>query len=224
MKMKHLTRPLEIKAIDENGVFEGYGSVFNVVDSYREIVLPGSFTDSLNMHKKQDSAPALLWQHDSSTPIGVWENMEEDDHGLKMKGRLALSTQKGREAYELLKMKAVRGLSIGFSVPEGGEEYDEDQKIWNLSKINLWETSIVTFPANSAAQVTDVRAALDEGTMPSVRDFERLLMQDAGFTRSQSRTIINEGFKSLIKQDAERECVADLQQLVKSLKGEHYDN
>ncbi|MBR1895875.1 MAG: HK97 family phage prohead protease, partial [Pyramidobacter sp.] len=30
----------------------------------------------------------MLWQHDSSQPIGVWEDIKEDEHGLLMRGRL----------------------------------------------------------------------------------------------------------------------------------------
>jgi HK97 family phage prohead protease len=219
MKMKHLTRPLEVKSVKDDGTFEGYGSVFNVIDSYHEIVLPGAFQESIAQHKTSGTSPALLWQHDSSSPIGVWASMEEDDHGLKMTGQLALGTQQGREAYELLKMGAVRGLSIGFSVAKDGESYDEHHGVWNLSKINLWETSIVTFPANQSAQVTAVRAALDDGVMPTVRDFEQFLMRDAGFSRSQARTVINDGFKNLLTHDAECEVLAATQNLLTNFKG-----
>lgn len=218
MKMKHLTRPLEVKAIGDDGTFEGYGSVFNVVDSYRDIVLPGAFKESLAEHKKNGTSPALLWQHNSRQPMGVWKDMEEDDHGLKMSGQLALGTQQGKEAYELLKMGAVKGLSIGFSVPKGGEEHDEEKNIWKLIKINLWETSVVTFPANQSAQVTAVRAALDEGVLPDVREFEQFLTRDAGFTRSQAQAVINEGYKSLIKRDADSECVASIKHLIDNMR------
>lgn len=202
MKIKHITRPLEIKAVQEDGTFDGYGSVFNVIDSYRDIVMPGAFAESIKSHKASKTMPALLWQHDSRDPIGIWTDMEEDAHGLKMTGKLAMGTQKGRETYELLKLGAVRGLSIGFNVPEGGEEFNEERSVWELSKINLWETSVVTFPANQEAQVTEVRAALEEGIFPSVRKLEEFLMRDAGFSRSQAQTIINHGYKSLTR-DAE---------------------
>ena len=49
-------------------------------------------------------------------PIGVFDEIVEDDHGLVVKGRLALKTQAGQEAYELLKMGALDGLSIGFKI------------------------------------------------------------------------------------------------------------
>lgn len=208
MKMKHITRPLKIKAVSDDGSFEGYGSVFNVIDSYRDIVLPGAFSKSLAEHKTEGSAPALLWQHDHTQPIGVWGSIEEDAHGLKMSGQFALGTQKGREAHELLKMGAVKGLSIGFSIPEGGEEYIEKDNVWNLKEVNLWETSVVTFPANPAAQVTEVRTSLEQGVFPDLRDFEAFLTRDAGFSRTQARTILNEGYKSLIKHDADDDLEA----------------
>jgi hypothetical protein len=213
MKIKHLTRPFKIKAVEDDGTFEGYGSVFNVIDSYRDIVLPGAFTDSLKDHEEKDTQPALLWQHDSGKPMGVWDEIAEDDHGLIMKGRLALGTQLGKEAHELMKMGAVKGLSIGYRVPKGGEEYDEEHNVWNLREIDLWETSVVTFPANPSAQITDVRAALQDGIFPDVRDFEAFLTRDAGFSRSQARTILNEGYKSLVKQDAGDDLAAVNQKL-----------
>lgn len=201
--MKHLTRPLEVKSVNDDGSFEGYGSVFGTLDSYRDVVHKGAFVESIKQHRDAGTSPALLWQHDAQTPIGVWKEMDEDDHGLYMKGQLALETQKGKEAYALLKMKAVRGLSIGFSVPKGGEEYDSKSEINNIKQVNLWETSVVTFPANRDAQVTAVKAALDNGVFPDVREFEQFLTRDAGFTRSQARIILNEGYKALIKHDAD---------------------
>jgi uncharacterized protein len=218
MKIKHLTRPLEVKEVRENGTFEGYGSVFNVIDSYRDIVLPGAFKQSLDDHSAKGSSPALLWQHDHKEPIGVWESMEEDDHGLKMTGRLAISTQKGREAYELLKMGAVKGLSIGFSIPKGGEEFDEMRSVNLIKNVALWETSIVTFPANQESQVTGVRASLSDGTYPDVREFETFLMHDAGFSRKQARIILNDGYKALLTQDADEET-AELLKSLQKLKG-----
>ena len=208
MKIKHLTRPLEIKEVADDGTFEGYGSVFNVIDSYRDIVLAGAFEASIKEHQKNKTQPALLWQHRSDQPMGVWEHIAEDDHGLVMKGRLALGIQSGKEAHELMKMGAVKGLSIGYRVPKGGEEYDEEHNVWNLKEIDLWETSVVTFPANPSAQITDVRTALEEGIFPDVRDFEAFLTRDAGFSRSQARTILNEGYKSLVKQDADDDLAA----------------
>lgn len=215
MKTKYLTRPLEVKSVGEDGTFEGYGSVFNVIDSYREIVLKGAFLDSIKEHEKAGSMPSLLWQHDATKPIGVWESMEEDEHGLKMRGRLALGTQQGKEAHELLKMNALKGLSIGFNVPEDGEEYDEEHRVWNLSKINLWETSVVTFPANQAAKVTDVRSEPD---FTNPREFERQLRDVMNLSQSQAKRLMSGGYKALQREvdscevtEADKQFLSQLQ-------------
>lgn len=219
MKLKTLTRPLEIKAVNDDGTFEGYGSVFNNIDAYRDIVLPGAFAKSIKKHLKAGTMPALLWQHDPTTPIGVWDSMQEDEHGLKMTGRLLVNKQvpNADGAHALLKAGAVKGLSIGYSIPEGGAEWDEKDEVLKLAEVNLWETSIVTFPANDQAQVTDVRCALAAGIYPTTREFEAWLMRDAGFTKKDAQTVITEGFKALVTRDAD-DGLDTITQLLRGMK------
>ena len=104
---------LQIKS-SEDGPIEGYGSVFGVKDSYDDVIAAGAFAATLAAHKAAGTMPAMLWQHDPDKPCGVWDEMSEDSGGLKVKGRLALETEKGKEAHALLKMGALNGLSIGF--------------------------------------------------------------------------------------------------------------
>jgi len=180
MQTKRLEFGFELKAINEDGTFTGYGSVFHVKDSYGEIVVPGAFVESLSVRK-----PALLWQHRSGEPIGVWTQIEEDNIGLKMTGQLALKTQRGQEAYELLKIGAVTGLSIGFQTRE--DAFDKVTGIRTLKKVDLWETSLVTFPANDAARVQHVKAFEE---MSSINEIEDCL-RDAGFSRTEAKAMIS---------------------------------
>ena len=113
MQTKHFDVSFEVKAVNDDGTLEGYGSVFGVKDSYSDVIQKGAFEASIKQHKANKSMPALLWQHDAGQPIGVWTEMSEDDNGLKVKGRLAMDTEKGKEAYALLKMGAISGMSIG---------------------------------------------------------------------------------------------------------------
>src|SRR5690606_20728466 len=103
---KTLDFQFELKAVDEKGKFAGYGSVFNVLDAYRDIVAKGAFAKTLQQHKDAGRLPALLWQHQPSEPLGAWTEMKEDDVGLYVEGQLCLDTQRGKEALALLKMKA----------------------------------------------------------------------------------------------------------------------
>lgn len=176
----YLDIPFQIKAVSEDGLFSGYGSVFGVVDSYKEIVAPGAFAESL-----QGRMPALLWQHRSGEPIGIYTNVKEDSVGLYVEGKLALKTARGAEAYELLKMKALNGLSIGFITRE--DSYDKVSGIRTLKKIDLWEVSLVTFPANDASRVATVKGIESINTISGV---EAYLREAGGLSRRESLAII----------------------------------
>jgi HK97 family phage prohead protease len=183
---KHLRVAAEIKASAE-GVIEGYGSVFGNVDSYGDIVVAGAFATTL----KGDRAPAMLWQHNPDEPIGVWTEVREDKRGLVVKGQLALGTQRGREALELIRMGALSGLSIGFSTVRSS--FDEQSGIRSLLELDLWEVSPVTFPANEAARITSAKSAEN---IKTVRDFERALRDELGFSRGAATAIALHGFKA----------------------------
>lgn len=199
----------ELKALKEDGSFDGYGSVFGVKDSYDEIVAPGAFADSLSAHKASGTLPALLWQHRSGEPCGVYTHMEEDSIGLKLSGQLALKTVRGAEAYELLKMKAISGLSIGFSTRE--DSYDRITGIRTLKKVDLWECSLVTFPANDAARVQGVKSSIEE--LESIRDAEKFL-RDTGLSRTEAMAFISR-VKSLGPRDAGED---DMETLIDAIK------
>lgn len=185
MEKKHLDFGFEVKAVNEDGTIEGYGSVFGVKDSYADVIQKGAFDKSIKAHKEQKSMPALLWQHDAAQPIGVWTEMSEDSNGLKLKGKLAMDTVKGKEAHALLKMGALNGLSIGFMTKQA--QYDEKTEIRTLTEVEIWETSIVTFPANTKARVTHVKSA-DE--MQTLKDAERIL-RDSGFSKQDALAFVS---------------------------------
>lgn len=185
MEKKHLDFGFEVKTVAEDGTIEGYGSVFGVKDSYADVIQKGAFDKSIKAHKEQKSMPALLWQHDAAQPIGVWTEMSEDSNGLKLKGKLAMDTVKGKEAHALLKMGALNGLSIGFMTKQA--QYDEKTEIRTLTEVEIWETSIVTFPANTKARVTHVKSA-DE--MQTLKDAERIL-RDSGFSKQDALAFVS---------------------------------
>lgn len=160
MDLKYMERPFEVKAVEDDGIFEGFGSVFGNVDQYKEIVAPGAFVESLAGWKAAGRLPPVLWQHRSGEPIGPYVEMEEQALGLRVKGQLLVNdVQRAKEARALMKAKAVNGLSIGFVTRE--DSYDRVTGIRTLKKVDLWEVSVVTFPANPAAQITSIKSAID---------------------------------------------------------------
>lgn len=185
MQTKQFDVSFEIKAIGADGTVEGYGSVFGVKDSYADIIQKGAFADSIKTHREAKSMPALLWQHDAAQPIGIWTEMAEDDNGLKLKGQLAMDTAKGKEAHALLKMGAISGLSIGFMTKQS--QYDEKTEIRTLTEVDIWEVSLVTFPANTKARVTNVKSVDD---LQTLKDAERIL-RDSGFSKQDALAFVS---------------------------------
>lgn len=198
MELKRLAFTIqELKADDETRTVEGFASVFNNIDSYSDIVMPGAFAKSIKGRK-----PAMLWQHNSDCPIGVWDEMEEQKKGLYVKGRI-LPTTHGNDAYTLVKEGAISGMSIGYAARKW--ETDSDKGIRKLTEVELYEVSLVTFPANEKALVTRVKS--EDGTLIDERAFEEFL-RDAGFSRKEAKTIISEGFRAITNQrDADQEMV-----------------
>jgi len=184
MKTKTRDFDMALKEVGEDGSFTGYGSVFGNADSYGEIVEPGAFAASLKAHAKAKTMPMMLWQHDTWQPIGVWDEMEEDNKGLRCSGRLLLGVKQADEAHIMLKAGAIRGLSIGYR--ELAAEPDGNNR--RLKKLDLREVSIVSFPANDKATIQTVKSILDGGDLPTVRQFEEHL-RDAGFSKSLAAAI-----------------------------------
>ncbi len=201
MKIKRMQFAFQLKALEQDGSFAGYGSIFNNADAYRDVVRPGAFQKTLEAWKAKGALPPILWQHDSRSPIGPYTVMREDSQGLYTEGQLLIKdVQQAREAHALMKANAIRGQSIGYNVPDGGEEYDGATNVNNLTEIDLWECSIVTFPANTSAVVTDVKQLLGEGQTPTIRQFESFLRDAGGYSRKQAEQIATLGYAQFLKQ------------------------
>lgn len=147
--------PCHLKTEGAEGYFEGYASVFHLVDSQGDSVLPGAFNQSLEDWREKNQWPKLLWQHNQQEPLGQWLELREDTNGLYVKGQLLLDIQRSREAYALLKAGVIDSLSIGYRVKETTRGTERGQRL--LKTIDLVEISLVTFPANQDAKIHHVK-------------------------------------------------------------------
>ena len=136
--------------IDEGASIEGYASYFGKCDQGGDVVMPGAYGAALNKLKAKGRSIKMLWQHDPSEPIGVWDEIREDTKGLYVKGRILKDVARGREAIALLEAGAIDGLSIGYRTVRS-ERNAKGQRL--LSELELWEVSIVTFPMLPEARV-----------------------------------------------------------------------
>src|SRR5690606_17592903 len=108
------------------------------------------------------------------------------------------------------------GLSIGYWVRESS--YDEKTGVRTLSKLDLEEVSIVTMPANDDARVDAVKLKLAHGTLPTIREFEKL-MRDAGFSKTQAAVVANRGLAHLLRSESDAPATYAKSELIEALKG-----
>jgi HK97 family phage prohead protease len=174
--------------------FSGYGAVFGNVDSYGDVIQPGAFANTLAEAKAAGRLPAMLLQHGSmggygmgdDTPIGKWTALSEDGHGLKVEGMLA-KTPRGLEVYELLKMGALDGMSIGYVAKEWEPRSKPEDPRRTLKRVDLHEISLVTFPANRRARVEAVKSIED---LASLSDAEHML-REMGMSKAHAIALVS---------------------------------
>jgi HK97 family phage prohead protease len=206
-----LLSAIEVKAdgeSDEYLTIAGYGSVFGNRDAGGDVVMPGAFSDSL----KSGRRVMMLWQHDPNQPIGVWDEITEDENGLRVRGRVVKTSGKGMEVAGLVKCGGIDGLSIGYRP----QEVDRDAELGSrrLTKIDLWECSLVTFPMNSLAAIYSAKAA-----DMTERDLERVF-EDLGHSRRMAKAMAGGAWRarSDVLRDADAACPEDVQRDVDALK------
>ncbi len=147
---------LDIKAFDDAGgkrTFVGIASTPNV-DRMGDIVEPKGMQIDL-------PAP-LLWQHDSRQPIGWITSAKVTDKGIEVECEVASIAEAGPlkdrldEAWQMLKSKLVRGLSIGFDALESARI--EGTYGYRFLKWTMLELSAVTIPANADCSITSIKS------------------------------------------------------------------
>jgi len=193
MSIKYKSAAFELKKEpDTDGFFEGYASVFGVVDQGLDVVERGAFAKTLGQRKVK-----MLWQHDMGQPIGVWDEVAEDERGLFVKGRLLKDVRQGAEAMALMRAGAIDSMSIGYRTVQADSE--GGGAVRKLMEVDLFEISLVTFPMLPDAKITAIKS------ITTIREFERAL-RDAGFSQTEAKAVAAEGFKGLAthRDDAEQ--------------------
>lgn len=170
VERKSATVEFKFASGEDAGKFEGYGSVFDNIDSYGDTIRRGAFAATLADHKAAGTMPGMYAEHSQymmggdMLPIGVWDGMSEDSKGLNVRGRLlALDSDYGKRVHSLMRDGALGGLSIAFSVPDTGADYGDESKGEPrriLRSIDLHSVDVVRDPANAAARVESIKGVL----------------------------------------------------------------
>ena len=180
---ERLYKSFELKS-DENGIVEGYASTWTKTpDSDGDIVIKGAFKETLKKRKATGHPFPLCFNHDFDQIIGAVFEAEEDDYGLKIRASF-LNTPAAQEKRELVKEGIVWQFSFAYSVlgAEAPTEEEKKQGIYQkLTKLDLYEVSLVPVPANQTAVVTEIKnddnAEVKAGRRNSAKDEE--LIRDA---------------------------------------------
>lgn len=144
--------------------FSGYAALFNSPSHplpFTERIAPGAFKRSL----KSKNNIFMFYNHDSgqvlaSTRAGTM-TLTEDSRGLKVDAQLA-NTNAGRDVAELLRRGDLDAMSFGFSVPSGGDSWNEDGTERTLKSVRLFEVSVVAMPAYPETSGTATVRGLDK--------------------------------------------------------------
>lgn len=143
--------PFEMKLNETKRTIEGYASTFGNKDQVGDIVEKGAFKKTL---AERAQRVKVLWQH--SEVIGKPLHMEEDSKGLYVEAYIS-KTSLGNDVIELVKDGVIDSMSIGYQVIK--DKYDTANKSRLLKELKLHEFSLVTFPANEMAAITNVKTA-----------------------------------------------------------------
>ena len=168
---------LAVSAVEPDGSFSGYASLFDKVDLGKDVVERGAFAASLRM--RGAAGIRMLYQHDPNEPIGAWTEIREDARGLFVRGRLTREVARAREVLSLMRAGALDGLSIGFRAVRARR--DAGSGVRRILEADLWEISVVTFPMLPGARVEAVKGrrrrlrTLDPGLAASIRTAARLI-------------------------------------------------
>ena len=192
---------VELKTEGDAGVFRGYASKFNGIDSYGDTILPGAYQKVLG-----EKMPPIFLNHNTmDLPIGRYTAMKENAQGLYVEGKLTLSIQKARDVYEAMRAGTIDGLSVGILLSKQDYDWNEDGGRNIKSVSGLREISVCTFPA-------DDRARIGLGAI-SIRELEENL-RDAGLSKAQAQAFISKAKELILSERDQRDSESEAEKQV----------
>lgn len=193
-QLKRFDSPAEFKFSGKAGSFEGYAAVFNNVDTGGDVILPGAFQEFV---QTRDGKTLILYQHNARDPIGKAE-VSQDAHGLHVRAALALNDPTALKAYGLMQNGLIDSMSVGYNVLPGGEQLQN--QVRQLSKLKLFECSVVTFGMNELARIDTVKSAMD---CDNTRELEQLLRESLFLSSRKAKAASNLLWPLLNERDAQ---------------------
>lgn len=156
--MKYKT--FSAKVDEETGMIAGFFSTYDKTpDSYGDIIEPGAFTETIKAREETGHPFPLCFNHDFSAVIGAVKSIEDRERGPYIEAGF-LDTQLAQDVRKMVKSGAIWQFSFAYDVLEARQPNEEERKsgVENvLTKLDLFEISVVTVPANQNAVMTEVK-------------------------------------------------------------------
>lgn len=197
--MAYLYKTIEMKA-DESGIIEGYFSTYDKEpDSYGDIIEPGAFTETIKKREETGHPFPLCFNHDFSAVIGAVDSIKDTEKGPYIKAHF-LDTQLAQDVRKMLLSGAIYQFSFAYEVLDRRNPTKDEEKagIFNvLQKLEVFEISVVTVPANQNAVATEVKSAepetkagkrnskADEDVIRQIRDLAQSLLDEDDDTKPE---------------------------------------
>lgn len=210
METKQLAIEAEFKTFnDDEWKVEGYGSVFDSVDLVGDTVRKGAFSESI-----ENRMPRMHLEHFRLITPGMWTKAVEDHHGLRLTGYLTRDHSWAKDLRASLRHGTIRGLSIGFTLPEDGYEKTDEGR--TITKANLFEVSFVGEPAEPKAQVENWKSEIAE--LDTLQDFEKFLRDLSVMPRSAVTAYVSR-FKTSLQSDSAEAIEEKTRELESAVNG-----
>jgi HK97 family phage prohead protease len=164
MKIERAYSLLEVKSISEDSRTLSGMATTPETDRMGDIVDP--------MGAKFAAELPLLWQHQHDKPVGTATFGKATKNGIPFTASLPVIAEAGPlkdlvdMAWQAVKAKLVRGVSIGFRALE--YSFMDDGGI-RFMETEIYELSLVTIPANAGATIQTIKALAGRNTGTSVR-------------------------------------------------------
>lgn len=189
-----------LASLDDTGSFTGIASG-TAINRNQFAYTSDAFNDSLAEHKARGTMPAMLLHHDLRKPVGAWQDVTPSSAGLRVRGKLAVDTIDGRDAYAHLKAGSLAGLSTGARHNTDHQKRTNDGVL--ISKADLYEISLVSVPALPTARV--LRVASIEG----VRDLEDIL-REAGVSGRKAKAGATAAWRAINSTDEPEAALSNI--------------
>lgn len=139
---------------EKAGRFSGYATVFDVTDTFGTRFRRGCFKRSL----KERGLPMLSWEHDwDNGPIGVITDAREDERGLLVEGELFIESDLPSRLHRAMLAGGVKEMSFGFRTREGAEVVEDEEHVFEIRDVDLFEVAVVVVGSNPETEILQVR-------------------------------------------------------------------